>query len=67
MITEALIEKVSANMDSLTNQVETRRNGEDYLDWRLTQEALCGKEAVQEYLDRLTKDRNGLTIMPLSS
>jgi len=54
-------------MDSLTNQVETRRNGEDYLDWRLTQEALCGKEAVQEYLDRLTKDRNGLTIMPLSS
>jgi len=65
MITEALIEQVSADMESLPNQVRTRRNGEHYLDWRLTQEALCGKDAVQEYLDSLLKDRNGLTITPL--
>ena len=67
MIKESIIEKAITRIESLPNQVRTRQNWEDFWDWFYTQEALCGKEAVREYLYGLPTDRNGLTIMPLSS
>ena len=66
MITEAIIEQAHRNMDlNFPNQVQMRRNGESHLEWRLSQECLCGEDAVEEYLDTLERDQNGLTLIPL--